>query len=96
MIYKGQTKSGFNYEIDTDAMNDMEVVDLMVDMMNEDGKLDELHAMVAVKTLLDKILGKDQKKALYKHLADENGRVPIDKVNTEFVEIMASTKTGKN
>lgn len=92
MTIKGTTTTGFEYEIETEALNDMEVVDALVDMMDSE---DEMKAMKSIKVLLDKVLGLKQKKALYDHV-NTNGRIPIEKVNAEFLEILSATKTGKN
>lgn len=93
MVIKGTTSTGFEYEIETEALNDMEVVDSLVDMMDSDE--DEIKAMKSIKKLIDKVLGAKQKKALYDHV-NTNGRIPIEKVNAEFLEILSSTKSGKN
>lgn len=92
MTIKGTTTTGFEYEIETEALNDMEVVDALVDMMDSE---DEMKTMKSIKVLLDKVLGSKQKKALYNHV-NTNGRIPIEKVNAEFLEILSSTKNGKN
>lgn len=93
MVIKGTTSTGFEYEIETEALNDMEVVDALVDMMDSDE--DEIKAMKSIKKLIDKVLGAKQKKALYDHV-NTSGRIPIEKVNAEFLEILSSTKSGKN
>lgn len=92
MKIKGKTSSDFEFEIETDSLNDMEVVDALVDMMDTSN---EMKAMRSVKVLLDKVLGEKQKQRLYDHVKVD-GRVPIDKINNEFVEILSSTKDGKN
>lgn len=92
MKIKGKTSSDFEFEIETDSLNDMEVVDALVDMMDTSN---EMKAMRSVKVLLDKVLGEKQKQRLYDHVKVD-GRVPIDKINTEFVEILSTTKDGKN
>jgi hypothetical protein len=76
---KVKTTTGFECEIDTDALNDMEVLDLGV-------RIDEGDAL-AYSPFLTKILGKDNKARLY-DLVRENGRVPIEKVAAEVGEIL--------
>jgi len=76
---KVKTTTGFECEIDTDALNDMEVLDLVV-------RIDEGDAL-AYSPFLTKILGKDNKARLYDHVR-ENGRVPIEKVAAEVGEIL--------
>lgn len=76
---KVETTTGFACEIDTDALNDMEVLDLVV-------RIDAGDAL-AYSPFLTKILGADNKARLYDHVRD-NGRVPIEKVAAEVGEIL--------
>ena len=86
---KGTTKSGFTFEVDENAFNDMEVVDVL---SNE-----EMHAPYKMSFLVSRVLGEKQKKALYAHLRDDSGRVPVDAVEREMVDIFeAFGNQGKN
>ena len=83
------TKSGFECLVDKKQMDDMEVVD----------KIAEADAgnPLAVSAVIEKVLGKEQKAKLYNHLRNEDGRVPIEKVGEEIVEIITSLGSeGKN
>nr|DAP67689.1 MAG TPA: hypothetical protein [Caudoviricetes sp.] len=83
------TKSGFECLIDKKQMDDMELVD----------KIAEADAgnPLAVSAVIEKVLGKEQKAKLYNHLRNEDGRVPIEKVGEEIVEIITSLGSeGKN
>ena len=83
------TKSGFECLIDKKQMDDMELVD----------KIAEADAgnPLAVSAVIEKVLGKEQKAKLYNHLRNEDGRVPIEKVGEESVEIITSLGSeGKN
>jgi hypothetical protein len=91
-MIKGKTKSGFEFEMNEEVLNDMRIVDALADMQSGDDSL----VMVAVTELLNLVLGRKQKQLLYKHLEVENGRVPIEKVSDELVEIFNSLKEGKN
>ncbi len=77
---KVKTTTGFVCEIDTSAMNDMEVLDLVV-------RIDEGDAL-AYSPFLTKLLGKENKARLYDHVREEDGRVPIEKVAAEVGEIL--------
>lgn len=77
---KVKTTTGFECEIDTAAMNDMEVLDLVV-------RIDEGDAL-AYSPFLTKLLGKENKARLYDHVRAEDGRVPIEAVATEVGEIL--------
>ena len=87
-MVKGTTKSGFRFEVDPDAMNDMELVDVLAD-----DTMDEAFRMSHV---LKKLLPGNQRKALYDHVR-KDGRVPVDAVVAEVGEIFTALgNTGKN
>ena len=90
-MVKGKTTTGFEFVTDEAVFNDMEVVDAIADMQTGD----ESAVMVATSVLITKLLGAEQKKALYNHLRNDEGRVPIDAVSNAIVEIMTSCKNGK-
>lgn len=90
-MVKGKTTTGFEFETNEAVFNDMEVVDAIADMQTGD----ESAVMVATSVLITKLLGAEQKKALYNHLRNDEGRVPIESVSNAIVEIMTSCKNGK-
>lgn len=84
-----KTKSGFEFELDPAAMDNMELVEALADME------DNPAAMPRVLTLF---LGMDQKKKLYEHVRDDSGRVSVTRVAAELTEIfqLASAETKKS
>lgn len=84
---KGKTKDGFAYTIDPAVMNDMEFLEDLAEVDENPAKLPKL---------ITKVLGKEQKKELYDHYRDENGRVPVDAISNAFVEMLKSSSQGKN
>ncbi len=87
-MIKGQTKSGFAYEIDEQCMNDMNMLEALSETMENP------LAFAKVCTML---LGKEQKAKFYEHLKDENGRVPVNRVSEEVAEIFNEMgEVGKN
>ena len=80
-MIKGITDSGFEFEIDENSMNDMEVVDALARMIDND--------LLAMPILSDKMLGKDQKKRLYDHIRRDDGRVLIEDFTKEILDIFA-------
>lgn len=84
---KGKTSAGFTYEIDDQALNDMELLETI-------SEVDE--NIMALPKVIGKVLGARQKAAFYDFYRDESGRVPVDKVSAAFVEIMNGSKQGKN
>ena len=77
---KVKTTTGFECEINTEAMNDMEILELVV-------RIDEGDAL-AYSPFLTKLLGKENKARLYDHVREADGRVPIEKVAVEVGEIL--------
>lgn len=77
---KVKSTTGFECEINTEAMNDMEVLELVV-------RIDEGDAL-AYSPFLTKLLGKENKARLYDHVREADGRVPIEKVAAEVGEIL--------
>lgn len=75
----GETKSGFKFKIDEAVADDMEILE---DIAKADTDVS------VFPSLLVKILGEDQKKALYEHLRGKNGRVSTTATVNEFTEIM--------
>ena len=78
-MFKGKTDSGFEYEVNEKKLNDMRFVELL-------RKSDE-NPLYSV-DLFSYLLGEEGKEALYKHLEDEDGIVPPDAAEKEFVQIM--------
>lgn len=89
MMIQGRTKSGFEFEIDEGAVDNMELVDALAEASDDDP--------VSVSRVVKLFLGEKLRKRLYEHLRNDNGRVPVSAVNTEVAEIFAAFgKNGKN
>lgn len=89
MIKKIKTSSGFEMEIETDVMNDMRIIESVAGLARGTDPL-------AIVEISHKVLGEDRER-LYDHLAEEDGRVPIDKASEEITEIMKLCgEQGKN
>ena len=67
-MQKGKTKSGFNYTITDDALNNYELFEVIE-------KVEEKPLLMP--KLVDMLLGEKQKKGLMDHLRNEKGVVPI-------------------
>ena len=81
-MLKGETKSGFHYEIHDNVFDNMELVDTISEATEDDP--------VAISRLVKLTLGVDQRKKLYDHLRTEDGRVPTEKVFETVGEIFAA------
>lgn len=85
---KGKTTSGFEYELDESALDDYELLEELCE-------LDEGDTSKTI-SVLNRLLGNEQKERLKEHLRMENGRVPASKMMLEMGEIFNSVKEGKN
>lgn len=83
----GTTSSGFFYQFDEARADDMRLVDLIAVTMDEDtGEFERLSASSKVIELL---LGKEQKAALFEHIGQSHdGRVPFAVLEKTLTEIM--------
>lgn len=80
-MIKGKTASGFEFEIDDSAIDDMEILDGLLDI--------DAGNLRGIKAVLERLLGAEQKAALYEHLRDrETGRVRATKVMEAIKEIL--------
>lgn len=86
---KGKLSNGFEYIIDDDAFNDMELVEDLAAAQGEDP--------LRLPKVFNRLLGEKQKIALYDSLRDESGKVPVDAVTDALYEMFENTgDDGKN
>jgi hypothetical protein len=78
---KGKTESGFDFEIDAKIADDYEMVESLVAI--DKGEYGELI------TVIDKILGEEQRQRLKEHLRDENGKVSLKAMVKEMRDILS-------
>lgn len=96
-MIKGTTQTGFDYEIEDEAFNDMRVMDALMEMDEIEGEESEQSARVIflmskVATLL---LGGKQKKKLYDHVVNIHGKVTMDAFVNEMTDILAGDQAKK-
>lgn len=82
----GTTSSGFEFEVSENIVNDAELLVALCDL--DEGKL------IALAKVLRKILG-SQMQAMFDHIREPDGRVPMEKAGAEIKEIFAAVKDGK-
>lgn len=82
-MISGTTSTGFEFEIDSDVLHDMEFIELLAESEKDGTKL----APAIVNAI-----GEKQKKALWNHCRNVKGRVPIERVSQEFMEILEASK----
>lgn len=91
------TTSGFAFDLDPAAVTDMLFFEALCDAINE--QANEFDRVKATARAVEILVGTEQKKALYKHIANtNNGRVPYPVLFEELKEIMAAPgkDAGKN
>lgn len=89
MLKKIKTKSGFECEVDSEVMDDADILDLLVEA--DDGN--ELSMFKAFKLFI----GKEQYKKAKDFIRDENGKAKASALYTLLLEIFTSIgDEGKN
>lgn len=84
---QGVTSNGFEFTINKKVMDDaefMEVLENAADDTPSYGKIGR------------KLLGDEQKKKMYDFFRTDDGRVPLEAVNTAYLEIIGASVDGKN
>ena len=85
----GKTESGFEFQLDESALDDMRLVDALADL--EDGD------PLSISRVLSLLLGKEQRSRAYTHLSGADGRVSVEAASSFVVEIFqALGQQGKN
>lgn len=83
-MIKGTTESGFQFELEEDVLDDYELWEDLIDV--EEGR------STRIASVANRMLGKEQKKAMLDHLREENGRVPIRRVFRELGDIIRQAR----
>lgn len=86
-VIKGETSTGFGYEISQENLNNYELVEALGEM--EDNPL-------VIAKIVNLLLGKEQADNLKNHVRIDGGTVPTDKMSDEIKEIFESQKETKN
>lgn len=91
--YTVTTSSGFEYTIDKDALDDMEIFD---DLMTiEDPEASKPERMRATKRVFQKLLGEEQKERLNEFLKKRDGKIRISAYQKEIRELFARINDDK-
>lgn len=86
-MIQGKLKSGFEYRIEESALDNMELLDLIVEVDKNP---------LAISKVVKMLLGEEQRNNLYDHLRTEKGNVPVMAVSEAVAEIFQSSNRGKN
>lgn len=84
---RGTTSGGFAFEFDESRLDDMRFVDVLAVVTDETTSFADRFA--GASRLVEMLLGKEQKKALYEHIGKKHeGRVPRAEFERALYEIM--------
>lgn len=87
-MVKGETSTGFAYELPEDAFDDYELLEVL-------RKIDKGESGYVV-DMIDMLFSKEQITALKEHIRKENGKVSARALMQEVGEIFQNAKNGKN
>ena len=82
-VITGKTKTGFEYEIDKKILNDYE----LLEEIDNIGK----NPLIIIR-LLKRLLKEEQLEKLKEHIRNEEGIVPLDKMEKELIDIFDGIK----
>lgn len=92
---RGVTSTGFAYEYDEARLDDMRFVDVLAIAIDPNTEaFDKIHA---TSQLIEMMLGKEMKQALYEHIGKnhEGGRVPRADLEQALKEMMGAEDAKK-
>lgn len=87
-MIEGKTKSGFAFTLTDETLDDYELLEMIMDIDKGAGE--------KTTSMVERLLGTDQKNALKDHVRDENGRVSATRLMEEIAEIFGASDAGKN
>lgn len=86
-MIKGNTPSGFAFEIEDTQLDNYELLDAIAEVETNP---------IAITRVVNMLLGAEQKKRLLDHVRDKDGRVSIEAMSQEITGIFSNAKPGKN
>lgn len=78
-MIKGKTKTGFEFEIKKESLNNYELLENIAEL--EENPL-------FITSIVKQLLGKEQAQSLKEHVRNDEGIVEIDKMTEEVTEIL--------
>lgn len=88
-VVTGKTATGFQFKIDAEALDDMEMLEILSGISDD-------REIQRVPEVLCMLLGEAQKKKLYEHCRGKNGRVSAGRVIQEISNIFDVIKDGES
>ena len=90
-MIKGETKSGFQYEVDERILTDWNFMKALADAASKEGG----RVLVGTVNAVFLLFGEDGEKKLCEHLKDASGHVDQEDILSELLEVMGDIG-GKN
>ena len=87
-MINGITESGFEFQLEDEALDDYELIEELRKVDKGD--------IACIVDVVDRLLGKEQKEKLKEHLRKENGRVSASGMFDEVTQIFNASKEIKN
>lgn len=87
-MMKGKTSTGFEFSLEDEAMDDYELLEVVSKIDTGDYTL--------VPSMIEMLLGKEQKEKLKDHIRNKNGKVSVKNMMEEVMEIFKESTPGKN
>lgn len=87
------TPSGFTYEVDKDALDDMEIFDDLILM--EDPEVPQAKRMFVTTRVFRRMIGDEQRKALDEFLKERDGKVRISAYQKEIHDLFNGLNKSK-
>ena len=84
----GKTESGFNFELNDDAVDNYELLEILTDIDKGQAK--------RIVDAIDMLLGEEQKDKLKEHVREKNGRVSTKAMWGEFISILGEANGKKS
>lgn len=88
-MIEGKTSTGFKFAIDENNFNDMEFIEVLKKVTEIETENNASDYVMLLPDIIKFMFDEKQKKALYDHCRNEKGKVPLDRVNQEVMEIIA-------
>lgn len=92
MIKKIKTASGFECEIDSTSLADMELLDAILEVESAEGN----NKLIYYNKIMKKLLPEETKQRLYDHIRTDSGRVPPEAFEKELLDIFAELDKKKS
>lgn len=87
-MFTGKTSTGFEFKLEDEALDDYELLETLQEI--DEGDFLKTTKMVTM------LLGPDQRDSLKDHIRGKNGRVSVEKMMSEVMEIFEAKSKSKN